>query len=135
MPIGKPFAKGEDERRGQGGAREGAGRPSDGLRTKAREIGDPVQILQFYWDVANGKNMEQVVTDAGESIATPAQVKDRLRAGELFLERAVGKVAQELDVTSHDSDRPSTETLVETLRVLREELDAARKGIGVEAAK
>ena len=34
----------------------------------------------------------------------------------------------QLEVTSNDQNRPTTETLVNTLRVLREELDSSRKG-------
>lgn len=80
-----------------GGARKGAGRKPDELKERARSIGDPVKILQFYWDVANGEDLEQVVTDSGVSIAVPAPVKDRLRAGELYLDRVEGKVTTPLE--------------------------------------
>ena len=48
--------------------------------------------------------MEQVVTDKGESIATPAQVKDWLRAGELYLDRVIGKVPQGMELTGGEGD-------------------------------
>lgn len=89
---------------GHGGSRPNSGRPTAEFILKAREIGDPIEILQLYWDVATGKDMEQVVTDAGVSIATPAQVKDRLRAGELFLDRTVGKVDQGILLGGIDGD-------------------------------
>ena len=89
---------------GHGGPRPGSGRPTAEFLLKAREIGDPLEILRLYWDVATGKDMEQVVTDAGVSIATPAQVKDRLRAGELFLDRLIGKVDQGVLLGGIDGD-------------------------------
>lgn len=89
---------------GHGGARPNSGRPTAEFLRRAAEIGDPIKILQLYWDVATGKDMEQVVTDAGESIATPAQVKDRLKAGELYLDRVIGKVPQGVEVSDPNGD-------------------------------
>ena len=40
--------------------------------------------------------MEQVVTDAGETVQVPAAVKDRIKAAEIVLERGYGKVAQSI---------------------------------------
>jgi hypothetical protein len=87
---------------GHGGPRPNSGRPTTEFLERARQIGDPIEILQLYWDVATGKDMEQVVTDAGVSIATPAQVKDRLKAGELYLDRILGKVPQGMEVSGAD---------------------------------
>lgn len=112
---------------GHGGAREGAGRPGYDFLQRARKIGDPLQILQLYWDVATGKDMEQVVTDAGDSISTPAQVKDRLKAGELFLDRVIGKVPQGMEVTGADGD-PFNEISTATIAALVEAFERERLG-------
>lgn len=92
--VFKSMAFTQGHKLAHGGARNGAGRKADEFKSKARKIGDPLKILQFYWDVANGKELEQVVTDGGVSIAVPAPVKDRLKAGELYLDRVIGKVTQ-----------------------------------------
>ena len=88
----------------KGGKREGSGRPADRFKEEAAKIGDPLTILRFYWNVANGEELEQVVTDAGVAIPTPASVKDRLKAGELFLDRTIGKVKQEMEVAGKDGE-------------------------------
>jgi hypothetical protein len=108
---------------GHGGARPNSGRPSTEFLERAKQIGDPIQILQLYWDVATGKDMEQVVTDAGESIATPAQVKDRLRAGELYLDRVIGKVPQGVELSDPDGDPLfglPTSLVIELAKALKE---------------
>lgn len=84
---------------------KGGGRPPDWIKQEAAKIGDPLAIVRFYWDVANGKDLEQVVTDSGVSIAVPAPVKDRLRAGELYLDRVIGKVTQPMEHTGDIGSR------------------------------
>jgi hypothetical protein len=117
---GKPFEKGH--RLSRGGARPGAGRPTDSLKAAIEEIGDPLQIIRFYYDVACGADLEQVVTDSGETVRVPAAVKDRLRAGELYLDRRIGKVPQAMEVTGADgsvfSSIPTAElaSVIESLR-------------------
>ena len=89
---------------------------------RVAEIGDPLEILKMYWSVAIGEPMEQVVTDAGVSIATPAQVKDRLRAGELFLDRRLGKVDQGILLGDTNGDPLagiSTETVIALVAAVR----------------
>lgn len=93
----KPFKK--RNKLAKGGAREGAGRPADWLKEEAAKVGDPLKIIRFYYDVADGQELEQIVTDTGETVRVPAAVKDRLRAGEQYLDRAVGKVPQAMEVT------------------------------------
>lgn len=57
-----------------------------------------------------------------------------IKAFELGEDRASGKPLQRNENTNvDDPDRPSTESLVETIRALREELKSLREGAGVEA--
>lgn len=118
-----------------GGARPGAGRPPDWMREEIEQIGNPLEVIRFYYDVATGKDMEQVVTDSGEVVRVPAAVRDRLKAGDSYLDRRIGKVPQEIGVTNNDEDRPTTNVLIQTITALRTELDSLRKGVGVEAEK
>lgn len=118
-----------------GGEREGAGRKPDWLKAAIEEIGDPLKVIQYLYDVNQGIEKETLVV--GETtIKVPAPVKDRIRAGEAYLDRRMGKVPQALDVTNRDeTDRPSTDALIQTMSALRSELDALRKGTSVEAGK
>lgn len=115
-----PFEKGH--KLAKGGKREGSGRPTDRFNQEKSKIGDPLAILRFYWDVANGAELEQVVTDAGVTIPTPASVKDRLKAGELYLDRVIGKVPQGMELTGADGDPFSgipTPALAELIKALK----------------
>ena len=68
-----------------------AGRPADWLIKKCQTLVDKRELVEFLADVASGKDMEQVVTDGGETIRVPASVKDRIRATEILLNRGFGK--------------------------------------------
>lgn len=87
-----------------GGAREGAGRPTDWLRQKCREIIDKKAVLEFLGGVVAGENFEQVVNSDGEVIALPPPLKDRLKASELLLDRGYGKPGQSVEVTGADGE-------------------------------
>lgn len=57
-----------------------------------------------------------------------------LRCVEFCSDRAYGKPTQVNENFNHNEDnRPSTESLIETIRALREELKSLREGAGVEA--
>lgn len=58
-----------------------------------------------------------------------------LRYFQESLDRAIGKAEQAIELTIDDSSRPTTDSLIETLTVLRKELDDSRAGIGMEKAK
>lgn len=59
-----------------------------------------------------------------------------LKAMEMAEDRAWGKPVQRNENLSLDNEnRPSTETLIETIRVLRKELEAFRAGAQVETGK
>lgn len=80
--------------------------------------------------VFNDKLIEKLV-----SIATSSKGSDRdkIRAIEVLLDRAYGKPEQEIEITQNDSDRPSTDVLIQTITALRTELDALRAGTSVAA--
>ena len=101
----------------RGGVREKSGRPPNAIRELCRE------------HVFNDKLIEKLAEIAKGSIKD----SDRIRAIEVLLDRGFGKPDQHLDITQQDENRPSTDALIETLRVLREELDSLRKGTSVEA--
>jgi hypothetical protein len=59
-----------------------------------------------------------------------------LKAFEMAEDRASGKALQRSEYENlNDSNRPSTETLIETIRALRDEISTLRKGVGLETAK
>lgn len=79
---------------GPGGARPGAGRPADWLRKRCQKAVEEKDLIGFLEKVANGEDMEQVVTDKGEAIAVPAAIRDRHKAVEILLDRGYGKPEQ-----------------------------------------
>ncbi len=114
----------------------GEGRPNDWLREECRKLVRRDKIVEFLAQVANGSNVEQAVGGEGEVISIPASVRDRLKATEVLLDRGYGKPDQTVDVMTHESgDRPTTEALLQTLTVLRAELDSIRAGSGVAKRK
>lgn len=66
---------------------------------EVKKIGDPLKVIQFFYDVSQGAELEQVVTDTGETVRVPASVKDRIRAGEAYLERTIGKVKEQIEMS------------------------------------
>ena len=59
-----------------------------------------------------------------------------MRAFDICHDRAYGKALQVNENFQHDdSERPSTEALIETIRALREQLNLAREGTSVETGK
>lgn len=66
---------------------------------------------------------------------TAPRQNDQLKAIEILMDRGFGKAEQAIDLTTHDSDRPTTDSLIETITALRTELDSLRKGTELETAK
>lgn len=96
------------------------GRPPNAIKDLCREF------------VFNDKLIEKLSTIA----KTAPQQRDRLRAIEILLDRSYGKPEQELGITQRDdTDRPTTETLIQTIAALRAELDNLRKGSELEKAE
>lgn len=82
-----------------GGARPGAGRTPDWLKARCQEIVDKVKVIEFLGSVVAGEDVEQAVGDQGEVIRVPASVRDKIKASEILLDRAYGKVGQPVDIT------------------------------------
>jgi hypothetical protein len=91
--VGRPFEKGNKAHAGK----VSGGRPPDWLKNKCQELIDKHKIIEFIVRVANGEDVEQVVSDQGEVLRVPASVKDRIRAAEILLDRGFGKAAQPLE--------------------------------------
>lgn len=124
----KPFKRGNKE--AVGGAREGAGRPPDWLREECRKHAP--NILDFLRQVALGEDVEQIVTDKGEILPVPAPVKERIKAGEILLNRGYGMPNQPLSGPEGESfagiPTISLSTFVDALRL--RVIGNARTGIG-----
>lgn len=58
-----------------------------------------------------------------------------IKAFDLANDRAWGKAEQTIEMTQYDGDRPTAETLINTITALRAELDNLRKGVELEAGK
>lgn len=117
----------------EGGARPGAGRDSKWLKEECKTLIERHELLKFLASVANGESVEQAVGNQGEVISVPAAVRDRIKATELLLDRGFGKADQSIEISNSDDARPATDALIQTITALRAELDALRKGAGVEA--
>ena len=85
---------------GRGGYREGSGRSPDWLKEKCKEIVDKKNIVEFIGNVAAG-----MIKDA--------DVKDRLRASEMLLDRAWGKPVQSVD---HSGEIEHTHRVINIVR-------------------
>lgn len=96
------------------------GRPPNAIKELCREF------------VFNDQLIQKLATIAKD---TDEQTKDRIRAIEVLLDRGYGKADQSIDVTTHDDNRPTTEALLQTLTIVRAELDALRKGTELAARK
>ncbi len=93
------------------------GRPTNSIRELCREYVFNDQLIEKLVDIAK---------------STKEQTRDRIRAIELLIDRGYGKADQSIEVTTNDSQRPTTDALIQTMSALRAELDASRKGIAVE---
>lgn len=96
------------------------GRPPNSIKELCREHVFNDQFIQLLANIAKNTN---------------EQTRDRIKAIELLMDRGYGKAEQNLDVTTHDGDRPSTDVLIQTITAIRAELDASRERIGIEAGK
>src|SRR4051812_14023483 len=86
------FTKGH--KHAKGGTREGAGRKPDWLKDKCSELVERKKIIEFLADVASGEKVSRILTVAGTSIPVSADLKDRIKASEILLERGFGKSIQ-----------------------------------------
>lgn len=80
-----------------GGARPGAGRPTDWLRTECEKLVRKNQLIKFMSDVAEGKEVNTFITEEGEKIPCPASIKDRITATTFLVDRAFGKPKESIE--------------------------------------
>ena len=83
MP-GRPFEKGNKIRLGS--KNPNAGRPSSKVKQLAKSR--TLRILKRLADIADGKDLEQVVNENGESIKIPSPIREQIKAGEVVLKVA-----------------------------------------------
>lgn len=88
LATGKPFNSGKDQRRAQGGAREGAGRPSNEFRELCAEALKDVQGIDFVKSLVAGVKFD------GPFGMSPAKPETRFEAVKWLAERAYGKAVQ-----------------------------------------
>jgi hypothetical protein len=103
-------------------------------KTYIPEIYQPKNIKELCRQfIFNDRLIERLASiGRGEGLGELPSYRDQMHAIELLLDRAYGKSEQFLDITRRDEGRPSTDTLIQTITALRGELDAVRKGTGVE---
>ena len=90
------FEKGNKLGKGKprGSKSVGSGRTTEWLKAKCQRLIDRGKIIEFLLDVAMGKDVEQKVNENGEVIKIPADVRDRIKASEILIDRGFGKCAQ-----------------------------------------
>ena len=105
--VGIPFTGKADPRNGRGGARPGAGAPSQMHRAECRRLVETLGIRDFFGDVAKGKKVDFTVTIDGRVVKVPASVRNRLYAGLTLIEHGYGRAPQELihSISTESLDR------------------------------
>jgi len=73
-----------------------AGRAPNWLKAKCRELVGNNKLISFLADVARGKDVVTRLSLDGDELHIPADIKDRLRALEMLLDRGYGKPQQEV---------------------------------------
>ena len=94
------FKKGHPKYPGTGGKREGSGRKPDWLREKCQKLIEKNNLLDFLCNVATGTSYHQ--PGGEDSYFGPAPVRDRIRATEMLIDRAYGKVP--VPIAGQDKD-------------------------------
>lgn len=75
------------------------GRPPDWLKQKCQSLVDKRKLIEFLANVAEGKDVEQRINENGECLKVPADIKDRIKATEILIERGFGKAVQGLELS------------------------------------
>jgi hypothetical protein len=90
-----------------GGRRDGSGRKADWLQKECAGIVEKRNLLIFLGDVADGKPVKQSVAIDGKmaEAKVSADVKDRLRALDMLLDRGWGKAPQSVEVSGELTGR------------------------------
>lgn len=84
------------ENRGKphGGKRKGAGRRPDWLKKKCCDLVDKNKLVEFLSRVADGSESFMALDKLGRAVEIGPEIKDRLRAVEMLLDRGFGKAIQ-----------------------------------------
>jgi hypothetical protein len=93
-PFGRPFQKGN--KLGVGGAKPGAGRPSDAHRRECRRLVESLKIREFFGDVTKGDKLDFTVNLDGKIVKVPASIRNRMFAGLTLMEHGYGRAPQEI---------------------------------------
>ena len=98
MKKRKPGTFAEGNRAACGKHAPGSGRPPDWLKAKCQGIIKDKKLIEFLGDVASGEPVRNAVAIEGEKpvegAKVSADIKDRLRAAEMLLDRGFGKAEQ-----------------------------------------
>lgn len=86
--VGRPFPKGH--KFAKGGAREGAGRPSELHRAECRALVEKHGLRNLFVDVATGKKVDFYFTLGGKMRRVPASVANKLKAAAFLVEQGHG---------------------------------------------
>ena len=111
-----PFQKGKvtNPKGGKKGNKGGTGRPATWYVNKAKEIIDKIKLLEFYGDVSSGEPIEEIPNPAynpyskkglqeKRTIFVACSTRDRIAAGQILLDRALGKPMQQIESNSLDA--------------------------------
>ena len=114
-----PFKKGQSGNPA-GSKTGGTGRPPNWFKMSCKEVAARIDLPEFWGSIVISKN---------------EKTSDRMQAAVILAEFGEGKATQTLEVNQHEDHRPTTDSLIETLTALRNELDNLRKGTEVEIGK
>ena len=110
---GRRFEKGNKAAIGN----KGGGRPPEWLIAECKKYVEKREIIKFLADVAGGENVREVQSgDGSEVVGAPAEIRDRLKAAEMLLDRGWGKPDQSMDVSGHIKH-----DIIESIRKAEEE--------------
>lgn len=76
----------------------GSGRTPEWLKEKCREFIEKDKLVEFLSSVANGSKVRDVFLDNGSIVPCAAEVKDRMKATEILLDRGFGKAPQDVNL-------------------------------------
>lgn len=96
-----------------GGRRAGAGRPPDAIGVLCRKIIDRKKLIHILGNIAEGKDLDQVINDNGEVLKIPASIKNRIEA------------IKELLRHGHPTEKPMLELQVDFIQQMNARLEEA----------
>lgn len=87
----KPYRFPKGHKFSKGGARPGAGRPTEAHRAACRKLIEKYGVREFFGETAGGGRVDYFVTVDGKRLRIPASVNNRLKAGEVLMDHGYGK--------------------------------------------